>query len=467
MNTSKLVMLKTLSAVLLSVCLTNAVRADEPQPLAPLDFASGVSIEGTNTGAPLYRLDLPVSVFSGTAWPDLRDVRVFNNQGEAVPFWMLKPETQPSRLHKVPLHLFALPPKADTGKGGKVLMRTDRQQIEIELPGDDQGEGKPASASYLVEAKLDDSQPALRRVHFDWPQGELNWQGRVTILGSNDLADWSYLAAGTLTDLRADKESLRIDEVALPTGHAEWKYWLLRVEGNAAPVLTAVSGQYAERPAEAAAVTLDMGVRRISATEYEYALPHALPLSALAVTLPADNAIARVEIATRGAEKETWNPLGVSTLYRFTGRGEDQTHGNVNADGRVVQAVRIVARGAGWGEGAPGVQALVEPRVIVFNARGQAPFLLAWGARAAGAAAMGARDPIPGHSADASILDIPQAWPGTPVKLGGPERLTAQSAAERHAGKRKLALWIVLVAGAGALAWLALRLLREARATGE
>ena len=187
----------------------------------------------------------------------------------------------------------------------------------------------------------------------------------------------------------------------------------------------------------------------------------------LTITLPTDNAIARVEIATRGAAKDAWSPLGISTLYRFTGRGEDQTQGNVPAEDRVVQAVRIVARGAGWGEGAPVVQALVEPRVIVFNARGQAPFLLAWGARAADAAAMGARDPIPGHAPDASILDIPQAWPGTPVKLGGPERLTAQSAAERHAGKRKLALWIVLVAGAAALAWFAVRLLREARATSE
>jgi hypothetical protein len=467
MKTSKLAMLKTLPAVLISACLIAAAQADEPQPLTPQDFASGIRIEGANSGAPLYRLDLPVNVFSGTAWPDLRDVRVFNNQGEAVPFWMLKPETRPSRMHDAPLHLFPLPAKADAEKGGKVLMRTDRQQIEIELPRDDQGEGKPASVTYLVEARLDIAQPALRRVHFDWPHGDLNWQGRVTILGSNDLSDWSYLAAGTLTDLRTDKESLRIDEIALPTAHPEWKYWLLRVEGNPAPMLTAVSGRYAERPAEATPVTLDMSARRISASEYEYVLPHALPLAALTITLPTDNAIARVEIATRGAAKDAWSPLGISTLYRFTGRGEEQSQGNVDAAGRLVQGVRIVARGAGWGEGAPVVRALVEPRVLVFNARGQAPFLLAWGARAAGAAAMDARDRIPGHDADASILDIPQAWPGAPVKLGGPERLIAQSAAERHAGWQKAALWIVLVAGAGALAWLALRLLREARTTGE
>ncbi len=455
-------MLKVLSSLLFCLCLSLPAGADEAQPPAPQDFASGVQITGADTGQPLYRIDLPVDALYGTAWPDLRDLRVFNGQGEAVPFWLLRPERPTSQEQSVALRIFPLPAKTETGSEGKLVVRTDRQQIELTLPGGETEEHRTA-ATYLLELEQDDSRPALARLRFDWKRTDTNWQGRVTVLGSNDLSDWEMVGAGTLADLKSDQSGLRISEITLSHYRTKWRYWLVRFDDSSAPTLASVAGIHAEQVAKIAPLALSMSGQRISPTEYEFALPQALPLAGLRIELPVMNAVANVELATRSAEKHAWSPLGASTLYRFNGDGERQTQGDITADERIVQALRIVVKGAGWGDGLPQIQALVEPRIVVFNARGKEPFILAWGARAVSTTAAMPPDQIPGHANGKSIEDIPFASIGEAVKLGGPERLTAQSATERRAGWQKIALWVVLVAGAAALAWLALRLIREAQ----
>ncbi len=461
MKPAKLSMAKILSALLFAICLFDTARADEPRPLAPQDFASGVEITGTNTGAPLYRFDLPVDAFTGTAWPDLRDVRVFNSQGEAVPFWLLEPETRSVQDKSIALQLFLLPAKSESGKRGKLVVGAGQRQIEITLPENEGEDERPAATTYLLELKQEKARPRLARMQFKWQNAAANWQARVVILGSNNLHNWEPVASGTLADLKSGGENLRIDRIALPVD-SNWHYWLLRFDTGTTPKIDGVSGSYAERPAEVEQVKLAMNARRISAAEYEYTLPHALPLSALRIELPTINAIARTELSVRTTPSEAWSLLGTNTLYRFNGNGGEQVQGDIDTANRTIQSLRIVAKGSAWGEGAPTVLALVGPRTVVFNARGNEPFILAWGARAADAVAMTSREQIPGLSEDKALDNIPIAFIDKPIKLGGPERLTAVDASERAAGWQKAALWGALVAGAAALVWLALKLLREA-----
>jgi hypothetical protein len=333
------------------------------------------------------------------------------------------------------------------------------------LPSDQEGDDRPKVTAYLLEWRDDKphERPKLARMRFDWERRAENWRGQVTILGSNDLNDWYAVSSGVLTDLKAGNDSLRVDEISLASGFGGWRYWLVRFDRATAPKLNGVSAIYFEREEAVEKLQLDMTLKRISENVYEYTLPHALPVSALRIVLPETNAIANAELSTRAADKEAWRSLGPSTLYRLNTNGAEQTQPDIEAN-HVLQAVRIVATGPGWGGKAPTVKALTEPRVLVFNARGQAPFLLARGARAASAEAMSSPDQIPGLSGADAIDHLPQAMLGWPVTLGGPERLTGQSPAERSAGWKKILLWGVLVAGAALLAWFALRLIREVRA---
>ena len=59
--------------------------AQETAPESPQDYAWGRSLT-TTASSPWYRVALPDDVYQQSVWPDLRDVRVFNHQGERVPF---------------------------------------------------------------------------------------------------------------------------------------------------------------------------------------------------------------------------------------------------------------------------------------------------------------------------------------------------------------------------------------------
>ena len=53
--------------------------------LSPQDFASGMTVV-VSREAPVYRVTVPLAVYQGTVREDLGDLRVFNAQGEAVPY---------------------------------------------------------------------------------------------------------------------------------------------------------------------------------------------------------------------------------------------------------------------------------------------------------------------------------------------------------------------------------------------
>ena len=79
--------MKLLLALLLAPVLS--VAAEQPQ-----DFAFGLPVEVDGSEA-LYEVEIPASVYQGTTRADLGDLRVFNGDGEPVPF-ALEPR-QPQR----------------------------------------------------------------------------------------------------------------------------------------------------------------------------------------------------------------------------------------------------------------------------------------------------------------------------------------------------------------------------------
>jgi hypothetical protein len=85
------------------LCLVTATAAAE----APDDYAYVVPIEGV-TGDALYRVPVPRVVHEATAFPDLRDLRVFNGVGEVVPHALQPIETTGERPAPIALPFYAL-----------------------------------------------------------------------------------------------------------------------------------------------------------------------------------------------------------------------------------------------------------------------------------------------------------------------------------------------------------------------
>lgn len=98
-----------MKAVLCSVLLgvTGAAVSGDEAREKPLDYMQGVMLETTGA-SPWYRVELSPLLYQGTAWPDLRDVRVFNHQGETVPFALQVQKAQPVTPEAMTLRLFPL-----------------------------------------------------------------------------------------------------------------------------------------------------------------------------------------------------------------------------------------------------------------------------------------------------------------------------------------------------------------------
>ena len=145
--------MKWMKAVLCSVLLgvTGAAVSGDEAREKPLDYMQGVMLETTGA-SPWYRVELSPLLYQGTAWPDLRDVRVFNHQGETVPFALQVQKAQPVTPEAMTLRLFPLemspvPPREEGRRGGESLVLRSTTGIEIHLETDD---AKALVQSYLL-----------------------------------------------------------------------------------------------------------------------------------------------------------------------------------------------------------------------------------------------------------------------------------------------------------------------------
>ena len=203
------------------------VGAQTPVELQPQDFARGrtVSITGTQ---PFFVVYLPRHTFSETAWPDLRDIRVFNAAAESVPFARLVPPRQ-FETRVIALQQFRI----TSGRpGGTPQVEVDARAQGIELRVASSGE-PGTGAEYLLAAPEEEQDRVIERLRLSWRDHAENWQQRVSVSVSRDLANWSAVAIGRpIMDLKTDEgERLRQDEIEISAAAREsGRYWRIRFE---------------------------------------------------------------------------------------------------------------------------------------------------------------------------------------------------------------------------------------------
>jgi hypothetical protein len=199
-------------ALLLLACIASASAA---QPLE--DFGYAAPIE-TAAGEALQRIEIPQAVYEGSVQPHLADLRVFNGQGEMVPFAFV-PRQVPGEakspglaLRFFPLHgaraasVQDLEVRAErTADGTLVRVRNLREGAR----------NRQALLGYLVDAA--EHETALETLELDWKPIANGLSGSLQVEGSDDLARWSTLvAAAPLVSLEFGGQRLEQKSVELP-----------------------------------------------------------------------------------------------------------------------------------------------------------------------------------------------------------------------------------------------------------
>lgn len=457
--------MKWMKAVVCAALLAQSGPAiSESAPAeSPRDYAFGLSLD-TSTASPWYRVTLPLSVYQQSTSPDLRDVRVFNQAGEAVPFSLVtttRPQPAPTTT---PLRLFALnaSPGGEENNGEKIMLRA-RNGVEIVLEGQ---RAAAAGQHYLLTLPENAAEVPLSQLQLIWDAPQGSWQGTASVYYGEDLKNWSTLREEMpLLDVMSGQDRLKLDRIDtdLVLSPEANRYLLLVLNtGRSALTLTGVNAINAPAQAGSEHISLAGEGERVSESEAVWRWTHPQPLSAIGFMLNGDGVLP-VEITWRSSDKDRWHTLKKEVIYQLGGKTSEP----VSLPGGLIEAVKINALNARLPENLPGVTGQRVRYDLVFNAQGKGPYLLAWGNGAAKPASVEMDMLIPsGLRKTYDLAALPMADTLEVVPLGGEARLTATSAAEQESRMKTLMVWGVLIAGVLLLAGMAWRVWREVKKDG-
>jgi hypothetical protein len=424
----------------------------------PDDFAYGMAIHADGQEA-LYEFEIPPAVYRGVSRSDLGDIRIFNRQGEVVPH-ALKPRTATNveRGASVSLPEFPLMGESqDKLENLHVLVDKRANGTIVSVRG-----GAKASApknqlrGYLLDASA--LKRSVQAVRFEWQGDADGFAGKVRVEGSDDLSTWNTLADhAALVKLTFGGHVLEQNRVELRT--AKYKY--LRISWPENQKSLEALRAFAELTAStvsAARVWQKIAGEGVSGKtgDYSYDLGGPFPFDRLRIELPQVNSLVQLQILARAKSADEWRPVTSAIAYRLRNRDAEVTSPEIvlTSGGERYWMLRVDPKGGGVGTGVPALEIGWVPQKLVFAARGNGPFQLAYGSSRAKPALFAIDALIPGYKTDAEFK-VRAATLGEPSTLAGPARLRAQM------DYKKWALWTVLLLGVAALAWMAYRLSRQ------
>ncbi|HEY6239679.1 MAG TPA: DUF3999 domain-containing protein [Burkholderiales bacterium] len=435
----------------------------------PSGFAYGIAIHADAREA-LYRLELPRAVYRGVVRRDLGDLRVFNGAGEVVPHaFRPRATTEAQKREPVALPFFPL-----YGEDAKQLdglsLRVERRPSGTIIKLDERS-GKQASKkllAYLVDATA--LRDPVRALEIEVKSGAA-YATNVSVEASDDLSSWRTVAAQAPL-LSLQHAGAKLEQRRIEFASRKQKY--LRISWGGMPAgseLGALRAEPGDARVDVARQWETVAGRAVADKTGDYAFDTqgAFPADRLRFELPQANTVVQTQLFSRARSDAPWRPASQGTAYRLRRDGAEISSPDIaigqNADRYWL--LRVDQKGGGLGAGEPRLLLGWVPNEIVWVARGDPPFTLAYGSRDAKPSAYAIESLVPGYRRDADLdakMASAEQNPATPVKSvegDTPTVLGGQRALEERIDVKRWALWAALVLGVAFLGWMAWRLLKQ------
>jgi hypothetical protein len=438
-----------------------AVAADTP--LRPDDFAYGMTLQD-GTGGALYTLELPDEVYRHVTRADLGDLRVFNASGEVVPSQLQQPQTAAEVRQTIGLPFFPLYAEEEKQAGETTLrIVPDKKGALIDLHSRAGEESGKEISHYLLDASA--LHDPIRRLQLTWDAGDETFVTNVTVEGSDDLSHWRWLANGSLTELLYEGYHLQRSELVL--GAVGAKY--LRISwpmGDKKVVLRHVVAEVSQPGDESPLHWTTAQVMKGDGVVGHYLFDAGgyYPVERMEVILPQPNSLVTTRLySSIDASGNRWLQRYQGVIYSLQQSGVTIGSGPINTGHAPHRYWRLDVdqQSGGLGAGQPQIKIGWHPQRLLFVARGNGPFTLAFGSAKAEA--------LPGNNSLQAVLSslqqgrdanslvhtiVPQAM----HILGGEERLRLPPPPLPW---QKWLLWLVLIVGVVAMLLMARSLYRQ------
>ncbi len=475
--------MKTSIAFALAAFVATSAAAAEA-PLRLENFANRGTIE-TGGAGPFHQLTLPLAVYQGAASPDLADLRVFNGQGEPVPYALLLSEAQSvTSQTESAAPFFPLPAPGAGSQGAGDLSVTVRQSADGSLVSVHQQAAAKAEPGGVAGGVVIDASALkgrnVRSLRLVTGASAAPFNS-FTVESSQDLQHWQMLKRdGQLVHL--EHAGQRVD-----SDRAEWdsnasRYLRLSWDDpKQAPEIKSVFlGTVESSVSQPARIwSAEMTPSAVQPGIYEYAWAGQMPLEKLRINLPQINTLAPMSIQYfppqerhrprlgwhhHRSEEARWVDLAQTVVYRLQAPQGEAKSADIALYGTVANRLRLVTddRSGGIGSVPPSLQIGFVPHVLVFLARGNGPFVLAWGAKGVEPASLALSTLVPGYDANAPLKASEASLPAAGVVLTKPAPL-AGAGQEGSAPASKWVLWAVLLGGLLVLGGMARSLIQQLR----
>jgi hypothetical protein len=446
-----------------------------------------------NGEGPYYRVALPLAIHGLAAHGDLRDVRVVNAAGNAVPRAWLREETVEARMHALDAPVFPLAqPRegaAEDEDAAAVLTVRPDGTLAFRARRPAPARADADALQWIIDASR--AQGSLLQARFTLPP-ETRGVFAFRLEASDDLRRWRRIG-GQEQLVRLEQNGQTIERLAVDLERVRAHFLRLTwADARHAVALAGVGIDSIEEfePAAPLQWLAPIPPERCATDYCDYLLPRGLPVQSLRIDLPEINTLAQVGIyglrepsqaapprpvplnplyslrhrrpsAPVAASGEI--PLIDTVVYRLEQGGQQVRSPALALDGQSYARLRLRTRGpvSALGATPPSIAVAGAPRMLVFLAQGQGPFSLRWDEAADTPAPMALATLIPGYTA-ATPLRAGQASVALPSAATAKVRANAQNDAA-PAFARKEWLWAALGVGLLLLAGMAWSLFASLR----
>ncbi|MFS8085789.1 MAG: DUF3999 family protein, partial [Acidobacteriota bacterium] len=343
----------------------------------------------------------------------------------------------------------------------RIEQRADGSVVSIKTAGAKNAARAAAgryAVAYIVDATRIDS--PIASIKPQWREIPENYVGTVRIEAGEDLKEWRTLLAGApLAFLTQGEARLVQDTFRFPPTRAKYYRVILPPK---APEMVGLSADAPSAQAESRRQTLRVAGRAgANAGEIEFDLGIRAPIDRVRLFVPQPNALAPVRLEARPEARGEWRPVVSTVAYRIVRDGQELMSPAVPVAPNPSPRWRAVVDQAGGGLGnvVPELEVSWPARNLIFLARGQGPFTLAFGRPDAAPAMLPLATLVPGYR-DGTVNDFPQAEVGE-VRAGPPPSPPMLPQFIGDADPEKLGLWAALILGVLVLAGMAWRLARQ------
>jgi len=438
--------------------------------LKPIDFAYGFEIQ-VEPGHAIYQLTLDGEIYRNSIDPGLADLRVFNARDEVVPYALDRHDAESNAPEPIDLPMFPISGASPDSLDGVALHVSRNSTGTIVHVMTDE---KPSSPDQQIVAHLINptGPDPIDALQLTWESTE-SFVKHLRIDASDDLTAWrTVLADGTIASLQHDGHQLKRDRLAVPATKAT--YWRL-IWRDRSPDIRSIRVFFAANAGEidrrwiSAIPQLNSSDRDQeeapdeTLTRFLFDAFGNYPIDRAAIDLPEPNSFVTGSLLSAFDAEGPWVTRYRGNFYRLM-----QDDSEIAAPASSVRlnqdrywALDVEQTGGGMGRTTPKLRLGYVPHRLLFVARGDPPFRLAYGRYNTAAADADPSSLLDALPDPAAVTDVQLARLDRKLTLGGESK--RQPPPEQFPWKRWV-VWVVLILGvgiAGRMAWQLIRQIKQ------